>query len=64
MEAEKLGQNVANGYSQEAQVTKDEDHVAATNERREIQFKASHALLIAFFLWILYVSSWMCSRFH
>lgn len=26
------------------------------NKAKEIQFKASHALLIFFFLWILYVS--------
>lgn len=28
-----------------------------TNRRKEIQFKASHVLLIGFFLWILYVES-------
>ena len=31
--------------------------IQATNRRKEIQFKASHVLLIGFFLWILYVES-------
>lgn len=31
--------------------------IKATNRRKEIQFKASHFLLIGFFLWILYVVS-------
>ena len=31
--------------------------IQATNRRKEIQFKASHFLLIGFFLWILYVVS-------
>lgn len=29
--------------------------IQAINRRKEIQFKASHVLLIGFFLWILYV---------
>ena len=29
--------------------------IQAINRRKEIQFKASHFLLIGFFLWILYV---------
>lgn len=29
--------------------------IQAINRRKEIQFKASHILLIGFFLWILYV---------
>ena len=32
-----------------------ESRITATNKRKEIQFKASHTLLIGFFLWILYV---------
>lgn len=31
--------------------------IQAINRRKEIQFKASHFLLIGFFLWILYVVS-------
>lgn len=31
--------------------------IADTNRRKEIQFKASHILLVGFFLWILYVPS-------
>ena len=31
--------------------------IAKTNRRREIQFKASHVLLLGFFSWILYVSA-------
>lgn len=35
--------------------------IQAINRRKEIQFKASHFLLIGFFLWILYVlsSAWV-----
>ena len=29
--------------------------IQAINRRKEVQFKASHLLLIGFFLWILYV---------
>lgn len=29
--------------------------IADTNRRKEIQFKASHVLLLGFFSWILYV---------
>lgn len=43
------------GPKQEGRYVEEEDKVAAGNKRREIQFKASHALLIAFFSWILYV---------
>lgn len=28
--------------------------IALTNKRREIHFKASHGLIVGFFLWILY----------
>lgn len=31
--------------------------IQAINRRKEIQFKASHFLLIGFFMWILYVVS-------
>lgn len=35
--------------------------IQTINRRKEIQFKASHFLLIGFFLWILYVlsSAWV-----
>lgn len=31
-----------------------DDRIAGENKRKEIRFKASHTLLIGFFLWILY----------
>ena len=41
--------------------SKDRGHpdvdIDAINRRKEVQFKASHLLLIGFFLWILYVAS-------
>ena len=33
-----------------------DDEMQDTNRTKEIQFKASHTVLIFFFLWILYVS--------
>jgi len=55
MDPKVVGHNVANGPKQEGRYVEEEDKVAVGNKRREIQFIASHALLIAFFLWILYV---------
>lgn len=40
----------ASGDVQKAQ----EDALQEQNKRKELHFKASHGLLIAFFLWILY----------
>ncbi|KAL8827303.1 MAG: hypothetical protein Q9191_003271 [Dirinaria sp. TL-2023a] len=33
----------------------EDERIAATNKRKETQFKASHGLVVAFFLWILLV---------
>ncbi len=55
MDPEWVDHCVANGPKQKGRYVEEEDKVAAGNKRREIQFKASHALLAAFFLWILYV---------
>jgi len=55
MDRKVVDHNVANGPKQKGPCFEEDDRVAAGNKRREIQFKASHALLIAFFLWILYV---------
>jgi hypothetical protein len=55
MDPKVVDHNVAVGLNQEGRYVEEEDKVTAGNKRREIQFKASHALLIAFFLWILYV---------
>lgn len=38
----------------------DEARLAAVNKSKEIQFKASHGLLVVFFLWILYVLVGCC----
>ena len=38
------------------------DGIAEENRRKEIRFKASHTLLIGFFLWILYFVHWRFVR--
>ncbi len=35
-----------------------EDTLQERNKRKELHFKASHGLLIAFFLWILYAANY------
>ena len=65
MDANVVEHSVPNGRTKEEHLVEEqeeeqEDKIAIGNKRREIQFKASHALLIGFFLWILYVSTRNC----
>ena len=56
MDDKVVDRNAAHNRIAKHQAYVQEERIAVGNKRREIQFKASHALLIIFFSWILYVS--------
>ena len=54
--AESLGfKDVTVQYNNAKELASQDADIRETNLRREIQFKASHVLLVGFFLWILQV---------
>ena len=56
MDDKGIDQNAAHNRNAKHQAYAQDDRIAVGNKRKEIQFKASHALLIIFFSWILYIS--------
>ncbi len=49
--------DITSHYNDSKDRGRPEIDIQTINRRKEIQFKASHFLLIGFFLWILYVIS-------
>ena len=45
--------DITSQYNDSKDKAKSDIDIQAINRRKEIQFKASHSLLIGFFLWIL-----------
>lgn len=48
---------ITSQYNDSKARSKPDIDIQAVNGRKEIQFKASHFLLIGFFMWILYVAN-------
>lgn len=45
--------DITTQYNDSTEPAQPDNNIEAINRKREIQFKASHFLLIGFFLWIL-----------